>query len=1166
MTDEIRAQMTSKLIDNNRLSLRNALSEQIPNFDRISIATGYWDLPGFQLLEEALSNYKSIRLLIGQEPLPPAFAKRADLENIDETFPETQIRAGLAGLDQSQELRNSAKTIKKWIADGLLEVKVLKGTFLHAKAYIFGDYDSHQAVGVIGSSNFTAAGLTKNLELNYLDDNTHTVIFKPNSENQPHSHLSWFDELWNDPRAQDWNGKFTTLIDSSPVGDMAFSQYHMYIKALYEIYGDELVSEVNTNQEIEDVLYDFQLRNSKLLIQKLAKSGVAILADSVGLGKTITAGAVLKTYIEDKDAGRVYVIAPASLTQQWSMELAEAFSLVTGFEIISLQDAKKIQQARELDQYAPVDLFIVDEAHNLRSGSGSRFDELLEWFSDNPESHVLLLTATPINNSLKDLKNQIQLGSKGKLHSVKVTYKTDSKTETIDFFDAIERLNKEIKVAITAGKRPDYDKVNKVMRQGLRPYLVRTTRAGITKEFGGIRTKDGNLLKFPESINKPQAYKFNAEISPKLLQVYKDNAAVFEGLKFSQLDLQWLLDLTQRTQHPLDCIANQKPKEGKPAETPFEMIFQTLLTLGFTPYKSDIYKHKYYGKTVETIALFTGASDEEKLRVSSQLSIHNMLRVTLLKRLESSQYSLKVSIENYGKRLKQFQTLLAGGKIGRIKDLDTVLDLFGDDVDFANDLDNSQFKEFDLQDADSKIYNLDALNTDLERDKSIVDVLIKMCEVMSVRDDKLVAFAKLLNELQSKPEYGKKVLVFSYYADTIKYLEKELPKYFDIPDFNSKSGFVTGGSKANADDLAKRFSPKSKKTSEQVLAQGEIDFLFATDVLSEGQNLQDSGVIVNFDLHWNPVRMIQRNGRINRLGSSFEQVFIFNMHPDQNLNTYLTLVERLNNKIDQIKFSIGTDQSVLGEEANPKEFIDIYNPNADGAVIDQDDDDMELLSEDEFVKDLREFHSTAHQSEKDLVSNIGIGKWGYLPNGFSQYIQAAEALALVRVEGKFKQNTQSFISHIFIRKIQQYSPVENFAALSALRVHINQKERRPDVISSDRIEINKKVVQLAKLHASRHIDYIKRTPRVNQAIGEFSKYKIDGLGLDLALDKVQTSQSLKRATQIIKLINREVALKSTLNVEVVDTVNSFIKQMMNLQDPGYDIESGSVEGVVFFAS
>jgi hypothetical protein len=290
------------------------------------------------------------------------------------------------------------------------------------------------------------------------------------------------------------------------------------------------------------------------------------------------------------------------------------------------------------------------------------------------------------------------------------------------------------------------------------------------------------------------------------------------------------------------------------------------------------------------------------------------------------------------------------------------------------------------------------------------------------------------------------------------------------------------------------------------------------------------------------------------------------MHPDQNLNAYLTLVERLNNKIDQIKFSIGTDQSVLGEEANPKEFIDIYSPATDGDVINQDDDDDELLGEDQFVKDLREFHSSASQLEKDLVSSIGVGKWGYLPTGFSQHIQSAEALALVRVEGKLKQNSQDFTSHIFIRKIQQYSPVENFAALSALRVANVNTDRRLDLITLDRVEIKKKVIQLAKLHASKQVVFIKRTPKVIQAIGAFSKYKFEGVGLDLALDKVQTIQSLKRAKQIIKLVNREVALKGILSSEVVDTVQSFIKQMMSLEDPGYIFESGSIEGVVYFAS
>lgn len=1158
--------MTTKLIDNNRLSLNDALQEVLPNFKHVSIATGYWDLPGFQLLQENLKNYDEVRLLIGQEPLPPHRVNNLDLDKLDETFPETHVGAGLANLEQTAELRESAKILKSLISERKIQVKILRGSFLHAKAYIFGQAASAQAVGIIGSSNFTAAGLTKNRELNVLEDNLHSVVFTPVTPEQPHSHLSWFDEIWNSDDVEDWNGKFTEIIDASPLGDLTFSQYHMYIKALYEIYGDELVGDIDFNQDIENILFAFQSRNAKLLEQKLEKRGVAILADSVGLGKTITAGAILKRYIDEKDASRVYVIAPASLTGQWTSELAEVFKLVSGFKVISLQDAKKIQEERELDQYAPVDLFIVDEAHNLRSGSGSRFDDLLEWFSNNPESHVLLLTATPVNNSLKDLKNQIQLGLKGKLNSVPVLYPSDGKKDLIDFFDAIERLNKEIKSAITAGNRPNYDKVNMVMKQGLRPYLVRTTRAGIMKEFGGIKDKDGNLLAFPESINKPRGYKFDHSINSELEAVFNADKAIFEGIKLEDLDLKWLLDLTQRTEHPIDSIKNAVNPNPKKAETPFEFIFQILLTLGFSPYKADVYKHKYYAKSVEQIAPFVGASDEEKLRVSSQLSIHNMLRVTLLKRLESSQDALRVSIENYGKRLNQFRKLLDLGKLGRIKDLNAVIDLFGDALDGNGELDEDLVSEFDLVDANPEVFNIEALKRDLGRDDAIIKLLLKLCDVLAANDDKLVSFAALINELQNDLIYGKKVLVFSYYADTIAYLQRALPAHLSVPNFEALSGFVGGSSRSAANDLAKRFSPKSKKASQQLMEQGELDFLFATDVLSEGQNLQDCAVIINFDLHWNPVRMIQRNGRINRLGSEFEKVHIFNMHPDENLDEYLALVERLNNKIDQIKFSIGTDQSILGEEANPKEFVDVYKPDADGMVLDENDDDEDFLAEDSFVKELREFDATASETDKDLVKSIGTGKWGYLPQHFPQHIGPVAALSLVRVAGTYNHNAEKFKSHVFVARKEKSEPVSNFDALSALRVTKTELERRVDHIGLDRELIAKKAFQLAQIFAKRTPIYYKRTLKVNEAIGIFSQYQSPDMLLDLAIDKVQTKQTLKRAGQIVRLINKEQKANNALNPDVVATVNSFITHMAKFEKVGVTLDKDSIQGVLHFAN
>ena len=1139
--------MTSKIIENERIKLSDQLLDVIPRFERVSIATGYWDLPGFQILESALSQYKEVRLLIGQEPLPPAYLKKLDINDLDASFPEQNMIVEFANRGNSLELRSSANAIKQWILDGRLEVKVMRGRFLHAKAYIFGDYTSAEAIGVIGSSNFTAAGLTKNLELNALEDNSHTVVYQPQSDLQPHGHLSWFDSLWNSQDAELWNGKFTEIIDASPLGDLMFSEYHMYVKALYEIYGDELVDEINANQSIDEVLYEFQRRNANLLMKKLEKNGVAILADSVGLGKTITAGAVVKRYIDDLDASRVYVIAPAALTQQWKTELAENFKLVSGFQVISLQDARKIAEARELDKYAPVDLFVLDEAHNLRSGHGVRFDELLEWFSDNPDSHVLMLTATPINNSLKDLKNQIQLGAKGRLDSFPVVYPTSSGVEVIDFYEAIERLNKEIKTAVKRNEPPDYHKVNDVMRQGLRHFMVRTTRHGIEKEFGGITTSDGTLLKFPTSENQPRGYSFDPGTLEKLREIVIAHKDDFEGIDVHDVDVRWLLDLTQRAEHPLETLKKDK-KHSKVAPTaPFEAVFQLLLLLGFAPYKYEIYRRKYHGEQLSTIASKAG-SPKEKAKIASQLSIHNMLRVTFLKRLESSQHALRISLSKFRKRLIQFESLLDRGLIARVKDVGTILDEFGDDDTAITDVDWENLPEVEAIPADDKVFNIVALRADLQRDHKILDVLEKLCDVLAGDDDKLSTFATLLEELAAKSGVGKKVLVFSYFADTVDYLKNHLPSKVSIENFAGRSAFVAGSSKSNVNDFAKRFSPKSKKASESLMALGEIDYLIATDVLSEGQNLQDCGVIVNYDLHWNPVRMIQRNGRINRLGSEFDTVNIFNMHPDENLNAYLTLVERLQIKIDQIKFSIGTDQSVLGEEANPMEFVDIYDPEKANAAIDGFDDDEQFLSEDEFVQDLRFFHKSATNEDKRIVSTIGLGKWGRLPSGFAQHIPSVDSLSLVRVTSENSADRKSTYGHLFVQKHDKFGAVEIFRALAAIRTSPGNVERSRDNFNLNRDEVSKKVVQVARAKIKQAAGFFKFTRTVHIAL-DLVKASRPDIDLATAFARVTTRQTKKKASTLVRLVNAEHKLDGSLSAELIIKIEAFVA-LLTATQPG----------------
>ena len=323
---------------------------------------------------------------------------------------------------------------------------------LHAKAYIFGELGQGSSIGIIGSSNFTKAGLTTSQELNYLTDDYKIVEFVPQTENQENGHITWFDDLWNDEGAEEWSGDFSNIINKSPVGDMTYGPYDVYIKTLMEIFPDELADIPPFDSEIEKVLHEFQNQNALSLRRKLDTMGVAMLSDSVGLGKTITASAIIKQYIlEGKN--NIVIIPPASLKQHWIDELeSERWNLVSerDFKVITQQDSVGIENLLKLsvnrkNSQNEIDLFIIDEAHNLRNVHSTRYKSILELFQENLHSKVLLLTATPINNSLMDFANQIQLGSKGKLISVNVPYSSStSSLQYIDFFDALKRIQSQI--------------------------------------------------------------------------------------------------------------------------------------------------------------------------------------------------------------------------------------------------------------------------------------------------------------------------------------------------------------------------------------------------------------------------------------------------------------------------------------------------------------------------------------------------------------------------------------------------------------------------------------------------------------------------------------------------------------------------------------------------
>ena len=770
-----------KVIDNRRKSLLSVLEELTPNFDQLSIATGYWDLKAMAALMPHISHYKKIRILIGQEPIPERFQIVLN-KDVKSDFPKEELKWDLTHTQFETSLVDTAEKLNEQITNGKIEVKVYRGAFLHAKTYIFSNSSNTNAVGIIGSSNFTKAGISLNTELNALEDESRIVKYKPEPLDDQHGHLSWFEEMWSDERSVDWNGEFRQIIAESPLGKTCFTPYEMYMKTLWELYQEEVDLSTNIAESTNSTLFAFQQRNARLLIQKLQKYGVAMLADSVGLGKTITAGAVIKEYKETYKARRIYVIVPASLVQPWKRDLAKVHNLVSGFEIISMQDFQEIERVREIDKYADVDLFVIDEAHNLRNPNGTRHEQLLDWFSNNPASHVLMLTATPINNKLTDFVNQIQLAAKGRLAAFPVVYPTSKKREVIDFFEAVKRLTADMQAAENKGEKIDFNRISRIMRQGLRHFLVRTTRRGIEAEYGGLLSDDGTLTKFPKSEVKSHPYQYSDELVVKIDQVITNNLKAFEGKDPRSIDLEKLLNQTQRTKHPLDLVEVGNQEDGSGV---FEKLFRLILLLGFTPYKTSTYLNQYYGKSNDELNEFDIPS-EESFKLRSQMSIHNIMRVTFLKRLESSQSALSASMDKYLRRLDKFEKYLSEGHIAKINEINQIEKEFGEDVWSWSEEQVLDILDIELIPASEDKYKITQMQVDIQRDKKIIAAIQECCKVLDSHDDKLNSLVALIQRVRKNKKSGEKILLFSYFTDTINYLQKRLPNLINDLEFVSK--------------------------------------------------------------------------------------------------------------------------------------------------------------------------------------------------------------------------------------------------------------------------------------------------------------------------------------------------------------------------------------------
>jgi ERCC4-related helicase len=1038
-----------KIIDNQRVQLQEVLKAQALKHSKLSIATGYWDLEATASLLEELEGLKRIRLLIGREPLIP----RHQLSAPEQEFPGDDFKYDLANLAPDSNLKETAARLRKWIESGKLEVKVFTGSFLHAKAYIFGDFDSKDAVGIIGSSNFTRNGLLHNTELNALEPDHRVVAFQPKSESQDTGHLAWFQGMWENPLAVEWTEKFGQIIEQSPVGDLFYSPFEMYMKTLHVLFNEELEDEqVDEDEKLfGKTLFDFQKKNTRALIRRLKKYQVAMLSDSVGLGKTTTAINVIKEYFSAPEGKkRVEIICPKSIVKQWEKELTTEG--IFGHTPITLQNPKEIESKQELDNIAAVSLFVIDESHNLRKSSGVRFNQMLAWIRKNPKAHVLLLTATPINNNLSDLSNQILLGAGGDQDIMKITIADGNKqVVSISFYQAIENLKKKISQDIKRTGKIDYQHIRNVITPIIRTFVVRRTRQGIEKEYGALEI-DGQLRSFPKVIPGVSEYAFD----PKNLAAIKEISSEVINLEhLYQVAPEDLMDKCKDLVHPYHQALKIKPVEQQleASTSPMFYIFQLIMTLGFVPYRWMMYQTKYHGKTRQQIGELNLPAGESK-KLLLQLGIFGILRTVFLKRMESSVSAMRTSVDTYLAKLEIFERGILEDRIVPISDIEAVQASFDEDEDEEVDLD--LLEKTTLEFIEEKNFEKHAILEDIKIEKALVRLIVRQLEVIEKDDSKIKAFASEIDQLRAANPKAK-VLVFSYFSDTVKYLQENIFKYSTTSN-KATSGFVGTSNRGDSEKLASLFSPKSKLYSLKP-DETELNLLISTDVLSEGQNLQDCGILINYDLHWNPVRMIQRNGRVNRLGSDFPEVNVINMKPESELDGYLKLIQRLQGKIDIIRNTIGTDTPVLDEPENPIEYADavsdIYSKDLQKRMKALEDAEKAadfLFAEDEFVMDLKTFYADPQFTEeyKKEVFGISPGKWGVLPK-----LELGEKPKSAVIGLSSLLNTDGEVAnHQFVEVNPQTMTVNAIGTLQALdhiRTGLTQNERSRDASSIDKV-------------------------------------------------------------------------------------------------------------------
>ena len=869
-----------ELIDNVKTILRDDLTKEIHEGSKLSIAAACFSIYAYRELKQELENIDELRFIFTS---PTFTTEKAKKEKREFYIPRLDRERSLYGTEFEVKLRNelNQKAVAKECADWIKAKVRFKSNVTNENMMGFINVDDKNYMPINGFTTVDLGCERGNNAYSYIQK-TETPISS--------AYIDLFNNLWNDKnKLQDVTDEVidnitTAYNENSPDYIYFVTLYNIFNEFLEDISEDVLPNEATgfKDSKIWNILYNFQRDAALAIINKLEKFNGCILADSVGLGKTFTALAVIK-YYENRNKS-VLVLCPKKLVNNWNTYKDNytnnpIASDRLNYDVLYHTDLNRTtgtSNGLDLDRlnWGNYDLVIIDESHNFRNGgkiSGddekeNRYLKLLnKVIRAGVKTKVLMLSATPVNNRFNDLKNQLALAYEGS-------------TDIVD-----EKL----------GVKRSLDDIFKNAQKAFNTWSKWDASDRTTEKL--LKMLDFDFFEVLDSVTIAR--------SRKHIEKYYDTADIG---KFPTR---------------LPPISKRPPLTDLKKAVNYNDIFHQLIQLNL-----DIYRPSHYilpSKLEKYAELF--GDNMGLTQANRELGIRRLMAINLMKRMESSVYSFNLTLKRIKGLIESTISTIDNYSNALGQQLD-LFDITDDDFDYDDNNSDDLFSfgrkvKIDIADMDYKSWR-----TALAQDRELLELItMNVADITPEYDTKLQWLKGIIKEKIDNPinEGNKKIIIFTAFADTAGYLYDNVSAFVKS-NFGLDTAMITGSVDGRTTAKLKRndmntvltcFSPISKdKALLMPNDSTNIDILIATDCISEGQNLQDCDYLINYDIHWNPVRIIQRFGRIDRIGSRNSRIQLVNFWPDVTLDEYINLKATVETRMKIVDMTATGDDNVLNDE------------------------------------------------------------------------------------------------------------------------------------------------------------------------------------------------------------------------------------------------------------